>query len=94
MIFTETERAFYCLKPTNGAHCGRPKGHPDGCHVVDEHVEEDMVVFQDAREGDVLVDIRERLILDMPDYGFTGIQINAVLEILDMEFLRPEEVKS
>ena len=37
MFFTETEREFYCLAPIGGGdHCGRWKGHPDGCRVMDD----------------------------------------------------------
>jgi hypothetical protein len=94
VIWTEVERAFYCLKPTNGAHCGRPKGHPDEHRVMDDDVVEDAVAYQDAREGEVWDTVRERIVADMPGYGFTGMQVNAVLEILDLPFLTPEEVKS
>ena len=92
-MFTEIERAFYCLQPAAGEHCGRPKGHADDCRVMDDDVVEDAVAYQDAREGEVLDAIRERIVGDMPNYGFTGMQINAVLEILDMQFLTPEEAK-
>jgi hypothetical protein len=89
MMFTEVERNFFCLKPGGGDYCWRPKGHADECS--DLYDTDDVVAFQDAREGEVLEDIRERIILNMPDYGFDGVQINAVLEALEMELHRTTE---
>ena len=68
-----------------------PKGHADDCCT--EALEEDIVDFQDAREGEVWETVRERIVGDMPNYGFTRVQVNTVLGILDLEFLTPEEAK-
>ena len=83
MIFTETERAFYCLQPAAGEHCGRPKGHADDCCT--EALQEDIVVFQDAREGEVWETVRDLIIIEVNENRLSLEAANVVLAALDLE---------
>ena len=90
MIFTEVERNFYCLAPIGGGdHCARPRDHIDGCGR-DLHVY-DAVAFQDVREGEVLADVRERIILEVTEGRLTVEAANVVLVALDMQMIEEEE---
>ena len=90
MFFTKTEREFYCLAPIGGGdHCARPKDHIDGCGR-DLHVY-DAVAFQDVREGEVLADVRERIILEVISGDLSTEAANVVLAALDMQMIEEEE---
>lgn len=83
-MFTETERGFYCLAPIGGGdHCSRPKHHADKCgpHLHDD----DPVAFQDAREGEVWEDVRDRIIIEVNDERLSLEAANVVLAALDLE---------
>ena len=84
MIFTEVERNFYCLAGVGGGdHCYRPKHHDGRCGDFLTH--DDAEAFQDVREGEVLADVRERIILEITEGRLTAEAANIVLAALDME---------
>ena len=90
MIFTETEREFYCLAPIGGGdHCSRPKHHDGRCGDFLSH--DDAVAYQDTREGEVLEDVRERIILEVTEGRLSLEAANIVLVALDMQMM--EEAK-
>ena len=88
MIFTEVERNFDCLASIGGgSYCGRPKGHADGCRVLDDDVHEDTIAYQDVREGEVLADVRERIVLEVISGDLSTEAANVVLAALDMQMI-------